>query len=83
MIEPLRPNLRKIPQPTRDDMMRMLIESFKSLESDFVNRFKTLWVTNVSEGSEDYLVSEKLMLLVGEKMKSFRDQFKKKKSQKL
>ena len=82
MIEPLRPNLRKIPQPTRDDMMQMLIESFKSLESDFVNRFKTLWVTNVSEGSEDYLVSERL-LLVGEKMKSFRDQFKKKKSQKL
>ena len=82
MTEPLRPNLRKIPQPTRDDMMRMLIESFKSLESDFVNRFKTLWVTNVSEGSEDYLVSERL-LLVGEKMKSFRDQFKKKKSQKL
>ena len=75
MTEPLRPNLRKIPQPTRHDMMRMLIESFKSLESDFVNRFKTLWVTNFSEGSEDYLVSERLMLLVGEKMKAFRDQF--------
>ena len=78
MIDQLRANLKKIPQPTQDDMMRMLTESFKSLEIDFANRFEALCVTKTS----DYLVSERLMSLVGEKMKAFRDQLKKKKSPK-
>ena len=80
MTDQLTVNPKKIPQPTRDDTMRMLIQSFKSFEIDFANRFKALWVTNALDGSEDYLVSERLMSLFGEKMKAFRDQLKKKKS---
>ena len=52
------------------------------MNADFGNRFKALWVTNVLDRSEDYLVSERLMSLVVEKMKAFRDQLKKKKSTK-
>ena len=80
MIDQLRANPKKIPQPTREDIIRMLIESFKSLEINFANGFKALWVTNTLDGSEDYLVSEILMTLVGEKTKAFRDQLKKTKN---
>ena len=82
IVDQLRVNPKKILQATQDDMMKILIESFKSLGIDFVNRFKALWVTNALDGSEEYLVSERLMSLVGEKMKDFRDQPKKKKSTK-
>ena len=62
---------KKISQPTRDDMMRMIIESFKSLEIDFANRFKALWVTNALDGSEDHLVSERLDTISWRKDESF------------
>ena len=52
--------------------MRMLVQSFDSIEIDVVKRFKSLWVTNALDGSEDYLVSERVMLLVGDQMKKFR-----------
>ena len=82
MIDQLRTNPKKIPQPTWDDMMGILEEIFKSSEIDVVNHFKALWVTNALDGSEDCLVSERLMSLVGENIKAFHDQLKKKKSQK-
>ena len=58
MIDQLKANPKKIPQPSRDDMMRMLSESFEAVEIDVVTHFKSLWVTNALDGSEDYLVSE-------------------------
>ena len=45
MIDELGPNPKKVPQPKRDYMKRMLIESLKYLEIDFANDFKALWVT--------------------------------------
>ena len=59
MLEQLRADQKKIPQPSREDMIRMLAESFNSLKIDVANRFKALWVTNALDRSEDYLVSEK------------------------
>ena len=77
MIDQLKANPKKIPQPSRDDMMRMLSESFEAVEIDVVTHFKSLWVTNALDGSEDYLVSERIMMLVGEKLKVFRKQLNK------
>ena len=37
--------LTENPQPSRNDMMGMLDESFRSLKIDFASRFKALWVT--------------------------------------
>ena len=74
MIDQLKASPKKIPQPSRDDMMRMLSESFEAVEIDAVTHFKSLWVTNALDGSEDYLVSERIMMLVGEKLKVFRKQ---------
>ena len=63
MMDHLRLYPTKIPQPSRDDMMRMLDDSFKALDIDFASRFKALWVTNALDGSEDYLVSERIYWL--------------------
>ena len=54
MIDELGANPKKVPQPKRDYMKRMLIESFKYLEIDFANDFKALWVTNALDGSEHF-----------------------------
>ena len=68
ITDQLKANPKKIPRPSRVDMMRMLSESF---EIDVVTHFKSLWVTNALDGSEDYLVSERIIMLVGEKLKVF------------
>ena len=58
-------------QPTRDDMMRMLVESLQSIDIDIPARYKALWLTSALDGSEDYLASEKIMSLVGKDLKNF------------
>ena len=60
----------------------MLKKSFDSLEIDVASRFKALWVTSALDGSEDYLVSERIIALVGNKMKTFLNDLMKKKSAK-
>ena len=72
MICQLRADPKKIPQPSRDDMMKMLVESVQSIDVDIPARYKALWLTSALDGSEDYLVSERIMSLVGEELKAFR-----------
>ena len=53
MMQQLKADPKKITQPSRDDMMRILVESdLKSLEIDAESRFKALWVTNALDGTE-------------------------------
>ena len=78
MLDQLRADPKNIPQPNRNDIMRMLVESFDSLEIDVVNRFKALWATNALDGSEDYLVWERIITLVGDQLKEFPDKLMKK-----
>ena len=82
MIDQLKADPKRIPQPSRYHMMQMLKKSFHSLEIDVASRLKALWVTNVLDGSEDYLVSERIIALIGNKMKTFRNDLMKKKSPK-
>ena len=44
------------------------------MEKDYLKEFKTLWVTNALNGSEDYLVSERIYGLVGMKLVYFQKQ---------
>ena len=53
-------------------MMRLLINSNKDVKIDVKSAFKSVWVANALEGSEDYLVSDKIFGLVGKSMTSFR-----------
>ena len=74
MIEQLRSNPNKIPKPSKDDMMRMLDTDWKSVlgHVDVADRFKALWVTNNLDGSEDFLVSQKIIDLVGPELIEYR-----------
>ena len=79
MIEQLRSNPEKIPSPSRDQMMEMLYQSWSSLNVDRSAAFKSLWITNAFDGSEDYLVSRKLWDLVGSDMVNYRSSLMNKK----
>ena len=61
-----------MPSPSRDEMMRMLLKTWELLDLDTEREFKSLFVTNALDGSEDYLVSDKLHALVGNEMVKFR-----------
>ena len=52
-------------------MMSILLQAWKTLEFDTKREFKSLFVTNALDGSEDYLVSNKLFALTGDEMIGF------------
>ena len=72
MLDQLKDDPKKIPSPSRNDMMRMLLRAWDLLDVDTEKEFKSLFVTNALDGSEDYLVSDKLYTLVGNDMVRFR-----------
>ena len=67
----LQNNPQKLPAPDRNEMMRVFVNSNKDVKIDFKSAFKSVWVTNGLDGSEDYLVSDKIFGLVGESLTSF------------
>lgn len=71
MITQLRYGPKKIPQPTHDDMVQMLVDSLESIDVDIPARYKAPMLTSALDGSEDYLASEKIMSLVGKHLKTF------------
>ena len=62
-------NPNKVPSPSRNEMMRMLNSTWNKLDINNVQAFKKLFVTNSLDGSQDYLVSDKLFSLIGESMR--------------
>ena len=73
MLEQLRKDPKKIPRPNCEDMMMMLTDAMETVEIDVDARMKNLWITNALDGSEDYLVSEKLHAVVGQSVVKQRD----------
>ena len=75
MLEMLEKDPIKIPTPTRDQTMQMFQESWNetcgNVNNEFV--FKTNMITLALDGSEDHLVSRKLMDLIGKEMLEFKD----------
>ena len=72
MREQLEKDPIKIPSPSRNEMMSMLLQAWKTLKFDTKREFKSLFVTNSVDVSEDYLVSDKLFTLIGDEMVDFR-----------
>ena len=68
----LEKNNAKIPSPSRGDMMKIIATAWNKLNVDHTRAFKTLSVTNSLDGSEDYLVSDRLFKLIGDSMVFFR-----------
>ena len=75
MLEMLEKDPIKIPTPTRDQTMQMFQESWNetcgNVNNEFV--FKTNMITLALDGSEDHLVSRKLMDLIGKEMLEFKE----------
>ena len=67
-------NPGKIPSSTRPQQALMLWEVWKDIREaiDWDAAFKSLFLTNAIDGSEDGMVSTKLWLLIGEEMVEFR-----------
>ena len=62
MMEKLQANKKKVPSPTREEMINMAVKASRKVDVSFTEVFKELIVTNKLDGSEDYLVSDKLLL---------------------
>ena len=73
MLQQLTENRNKVPNPSRDDMMKMLNDSWQALILDPIQALKNNFVSNSFDGSEDYLVHDKLFSIVGEQMVAFRE----------
>ena len=71
MLKQLEKEPIKIPSPSRNEMMPMLLQAWKTLEIDTKREFKSLFVTNGLDGS-DYFLSDKLFALVRDELVDFR-----------
>ena len=74
MLKKLKEEPNKVPSPSRDQMMEMLVESWNTVieNVDVTYAMKQLFILNKLDGSEDYLVSDTLFSLVGDKIQEFR-----------
>ena len=68
VLEQLEKNLTKIPSPSRNEMMSILLASWEKLHIDSEKEFKSLFVSNALDDSEEYLVSDELYVLIGREM---------------
>ena len=68
MLKKLENDKSKIPSPSREQMIGMLLTAWKEIDVDYPAVFKKLFVTSKFDGSEDFLVSDKLFSLIGDDM---------------
>ena len=71
MLEKLAEDGTKIPSPTRAEIMSMLIQANDTRRTDKTSAFKSVWVSNALDGSEIFLVSNRIMRLIGTSMQEF------------
>ena len=74
MLKKLKVDKNKVLAPSREEMINMLLAAWKETDVDFTAVFKKLFVTNKFDGSEDFLVSDKLFSFIGDDMLEFRRQ---------
>ena len=74
MLKKLEVDKNKVPASNREEMINMLLADWKETDVDFTAVFKKLFVTNKFDGSEDFLVSDKLFSLIGDDILEFRRQ---------
>ena len=74
MVQQLSNDPLKIPSPSRDDMMSMLVDSWDSLQVDITAALKDNFILSALDGSEDLFVRDKLYQLVGEEIVVFRQE---------
>jgi len=70
MLEKLSKDPNKVPSTNRSEMMSLLVDSEKAITIDANAAFKSNWVTNSLDGTEDFFVSDKIFGLVGDSMRN-------------
>ena len=73
MLKKLGVDKNKVLSPSREDMVQLLLDLWKENEV-YSSVFKKLFVTNKFDGTEDYLVSDKLFKLIGDDVLEYRRQ---------
>ena len=73
-LKKLEVDKNKVPAPSREEMINLLLAAWRETDVDFAAVFKKLVVSNNLDGSEDFLVSDKLYSLIGDDMLEFRRQ---------
>ena len=68
ILEQLEKDPIKIPSPLQNEMMSMLLQAWETLACDTKRDFKSLFVTNTLDWSEDYLVPDKSYALIGDEI---------------
>ena len=68
MLKKLEVDKNKVSSPSWENMVQMLLDSWKENEVHHLFVFKKLFVTNNFDGTEDYLVLKKLFKLIGDNM---------------
>ena len=74
MLRKLKEDRSKIPTPSKDEIMTMLVTALQNVTIDSKTAFKELFVTNDLNGSEDHMVSDKLFSLIGREIQKFRNE---------
>ena len=70
MLEKLLNDPQSVLTPDQNEIMRPFVNSYKDVNIDVKSDFKSVWVTDAFDRSEDSL-SDKIFGLVGESMTSF------------
>ena len=83
MVEKLKVEPGKIPAPSHDEIMKMMDAAYRSLQVDTKKAFKSLGLTNKLDGSEDHLISDRNIQLIGPRLFEFCENLMKQKSQKI
>ena len=73
MLKMLEVDKSRIHSPNQENMIKMLMSERDAIITDFSQVFKKPFVNNKLDGSEDYLVSDKLFSITGSKINDFRD----------
>ena len=74
MMQKLQDDRTKVPAPTREEVMDLTAKANARLNIGVSSAFKQLWLIYALDGSEDYLVSDRIMRLVGTKMRKIREE---------
>ena len=72
MMQKLVEDRNKIPSLNRKVRTNLTAKAHAPLNIDVDSAFKQLWLTNALDGSEEFLVSDRIMSLVGTKMREIR-----------
>ena len=72
ILQKLTEDCTKTPNPDRSEIIDLTLKAWGKVSVDYERAFKQNFVTNAFNGSEDFLVSDRIFRLVGEDMIKFR-----------